>query len=58
MIGRLRGGVSLEQAQRDIGAISSSPTADFPRAPVALFEHGMDLVSLQASVTARCARRS
>ena len=52
MIGRLRGGVSLEQAQRDIGAISSSPTADFPRAPVALFEHGMDLASLQASVTA------
>ncbi len=52
MIGRLRGGVSLEQAQRDIGAISSSPTADFPRAPVALFDHGMDLASLQASVTA------
>ena len=52
MIGRLRGGVSLEQAERDIGAISSSPAADFPRAPVALFEHGMDLASLQASVTA------
>ena len=52
MVGRLRGGVSLEQAQRDIGAITSAPTADFPRAPSALLDQGMDLASLQASVTA------
>lgn len=51
MLGRLRDGVALDDARRDLNAIASTPTAGFPRAPSAMLERGLSLESLQATVT-------
>ena len=51
MVGRLREGVTLEQAQREMLAIGSSPAAEFPRPTWASMQRGLALESLHASVT-------
>jgi len=51
MVGRLREGVTLEQAQRELLAIGSSPVAEFPRPTWASMQRGLELDSLHASVT-------
>jgi putative ABC transport system permease protein len=51
MVGRLRAGVTLEQAQREMLAIGRSPVAEFPRPTQASMQRGLALESLHASVT-------
>ena len=51
MVGRLREGVTLEQAQSEMLAIGSSPAAEFPRPTWASMQQGLALESLRASVT-------
>jgi putative ABC transport system permease protein len=51
MVGRLRAGVTLEQARREMLAIGSSPVAEFPRPTHASMQRGLPLESLHASVT-------
>ena len=51
MIGRLRAGVTLDQARRDMLTIGSSPVAEFPRPTHASMPRGLALESLHASVT-------
>ncbi len=51
MVGRLRAGVPLAQAQREMLAIGSSPVAEFPRPTHASMPRGLALESLHASVT-------
>jgi putative ABC transport system permease protein len=51
MVGRLREGVPLEQAQREMVTIGSSPVAEFPRPTHASMPRGLALESLHASVT-------
>ncbi len=51
MVGRLSEGVSLEQAQREMLAIGSSPAPEFPRPAWASMPRGLALESLHASVT-------
>ena len=51
MVGRLREGVTLEQAQREMLTIGSSPAAEFPRPTWASMQRGLALESLHASVT-------
>jgi putative ABC transport system permease protein len=52
MTGRLRPGVSHEQAEREIAALGSTPLAEFPRPEWASLENGLVVESLQRSVTA------
>lgn len=52
MVGRLRAGVALEQAQRDLAAIGADVVAEFARPPWASMERGLVPQSLQTSVTA------
>ncbi len=51
MVGRLSEGVTLEQAQREMLTIGSSPAAEFPRPAHASMQRGLALQSLHASVT-------
>ena len=51
MVGRLRAGVTLEQAQREMVTIGSSPTDEFPRPSWASMQRGLALESLHASVS-------
>jgi putative ABC transport system permease protein len=51
MVGRLRDGVTLEQAIRDVNALAASPIEEFARPPHAMLSLGLTLESLQASVT-------
>ena len=51
MVGRLRAGVTLEQAQREMLTIGGSPVAEFPRPPHASMQRGLALESLHASIT-------
>jgi putative ABC transport system permease protein len=51
MIGRLREGATLAQAQREMFTIGSSPVAEFPRPTWASMQRGLALESLHASVT-------
>src|SRR6185503_17613377 len=51
MVGRLRAGVTLEQAQREMLAIGSTPVAEFPRPTHASMQRGLALQSLHASIT-------
>jgi len=51
MVGRLSEGVTLDQAQREMLAIGSSPVAEFPRPTWASMQRGLGLESLHASVT-------
>jgi predicted permease len=51
MVGRLRPGVPMEQAQREIDAIARSPVREFTRAPWAAMKRGLILNPLQDDVT-------
>jgi putative ABC transport system permease protein len=52
MVGRLRPGVSKEQARRELDTIAHSPVREFPRPPWASLEQGLIVNSLQHDVTA------
>jgi putative ABC transport system permease protein len=51
MVGRLRSGVSRDQARRDVDAIAHTPVPEFPRARWASLKNGFILDSLQDDVT-------
>jgi putative ABC transport system permease protein len=51
MIGRLRRGVGMDQAQRDLNRIAHSPVPEFSRPPHAALASGLLVNSLQAEVT-------
>jgi predicted permease len=51
MVGRLRAGVPLEQAQRELTMLAASPVAEFPRPEWAELENGLVVERLQAFVT-------
>jgi putative ABC transport system permease protein len=51
MVGRLREGVTLEQAQREMLTIAGSPVDEFPRPTHASMQRGLALESLHASIT-------
>jgi putative ABC transport system permease protein len=50
MVGRLRPGVSKEEAKSDLDRIAQTPTAEFPRANWASLQSGFILDSLQADI--------
>ena len=52
MIGRLKPGVSIDQARDEIATIGASQIEEFPRPEWALFAQGLLVESLQGSVTA------
>ena len=51
MVGRLRAGVPLDQAQRELTTLAASQVAEFPRPDWAALENGFAVERLQASVT-------
>jgi putative ABC transport system permease protein len=51
MVGRLREGVRLEQARRDLAGIAENTLAEFPRSPWATLKHGLVTNPLQSEVT-------
>ena len=51
MVGRMRAGVSLDQAQGELTALAASSVAEFPRPDWAAMNNGLALQRLQASVT-------
>lgn len=51
MIGRLRPGVAVDQARRELAGIATNPVAEFPRAEWAALEHGLLALPLQADLT-------
>lgn len=51
MVGRLRPGVSTDQARRELDAIARNPVLEFPRPPWASHQQGFILNSLQDDVT-------
>jgi putative ABC transport system permease protein len=51
MAGRLRPGVSIERARRDLDAIAHTRVPEFPRAPWASLEQGFIINTLQDEVT-------
>jgi len=51
MFGRLRPGVSKENATRELRNIAATPVAEFPRAPWASLKFGLIVDSLQDEVT-------
>ena len=51
MVGRLRAGVTLEQAEREMLAIGSSPVPEYARPTWASMQRGLALESLHASIT-------
>lgn len=51
MAGRLRAGVPLDQAQRELTTLATSPVDEFPRPDWADLENGFAVERLQASVT-------
>ena len=52
IIGRLRAGVDVETARRELESIASQPVADFPRVGWASLGNGLAVRGLQADVTA------
>jgi putative ABC transport system permease protein len=52
MVGRLRLGVSKEQARRELDTIAHNPVREFPRPPWASLEQGLIMNSLQHDLTA------
>ena len=52
MIGRLRAGVSADQAARDLDAVARTPLPQFPRVPWASMRAGLALSPLQDDLTA------
>ena len=51
LVGRVRPGISRDDASRELNRIALNPAPEFPRAPWAALEHGLIVDSLQASVT-------
>jgi len=51
IVARLRPGVSVDQARRDLDAIARTPVADFPRPPWASLTGGLLVHALQYDVT-------
>jgi predicted permease len=51
MVGRMRAGVGIEQARRELNAIAQTRVAEFPRAPWAALTNGFIVDSLQGDVT-------
>jgi putative ABC transport system permease protein len=51
MVGRLRAGVPLDQAQRELTTLAASQVDEFPRPDWAELENGFAVERLQASVT-------
>ncbi|MBI3666720.1 MAG: ABC transporter permease [Acidobacteria bacterium] len=51
MVGRLRPGVSRDQAKRELDTIAHTPVPEFPRVPWASLKHGLIVNSLQDDVT-------
>src|SRR5688572_3756807 len=51
MVGRLRAGVPLDQAQRELTTLAESQIAEFPRPDWADLQNGFAIERLQASVT-------
>jgi putative ABC transport system permease protein len=51
MVGRVRAGVSLEQARSDLNWIAQTPVAEFPRPRFVSLPHGFIASSLQDDVT-------
>jgi putative ABC transport system permease protein len=52
MVGRLRPGVTKEQARRELDTIAHNPVREFPRPPWASLEQGLIMNSLQHDLTA------
>jgi len=51
MVGRLRPGVGIDQARRELNAIARAKVGEFPRPPFASLEHGLMVNSLQGEIT-------
>lgn len=51
MVGRVRSGVSLDQAKSDLGLIASTPVVEFPRPRWATLSHGFIVDRLQDDIT-------
>ena len=51
MVGRLRAGVSIDQARSDLDLIAHTPVAEFPRPSWVSLEHGFITNALQDDVT-------
>lgn len=51
MVGRVRAGVPVDQARREIAAISAAPAPDFARPPWAALRQGLQVTRLQDDVT-------
>jgi predicted permease len=51
MIGKLKAGISLEQARGDLAGIAQTPVPEFPRPRWVSLAHGLIVDSLQADVT-------
>jgi putative ABC transport system permease protein len=51
MVGRLRPGVGIDRARRELHEIAMAPVREFPRAPWAAMKHGLIVNSLQGEVT-------
>jgi putative ABC transport system permease protein len=51
MVGRLRSGVGIEQARRELGRIAHAPIAEFPRPHWASLQSGFIVDSVQDQVT-------
>jgi putative ABC transport system permease protein len=51
IVGRLRPGVDIERARRDLDAIAHAPVQEFPREPWAALGNGLSVTSLQDNVT-------
>jgi putative ABC transport system permease protein len=51
MVGRLRSGVSIDQARSDLDQIAHTPLPEFPRPAWAAMDHGVATDSLQNEIT-------
>jgi putative ABC transport system permease protein len=51
MVGRMRPGVGLDQARRELAVIARTPVAEFPRPRWAALDHGLIVNALQSEVT-------
>ena len=51
MVGRLRPGLGVDQARRELNAIARAKVGEFPRPPFASLEHGLIVNSMQGEIT-------
>jgi putative ABC transport system permease protein len=52
IVGRMRSGVNVELASRELASIASRPVPEFPRVPWAAMENGLLVRGLQTDITA------